>query len=285
MALSSPLLEFSLLSFGDRISPGIYKIHSRFKSVINYCRRKKIVSIVTGEIGGGPRNIVVDDFVPFNSNSLIISKKLIKVGRYNAKINCNLIYNSQFTIHNFKHKLFVKNLALMKKITLLSSHPKSLAFIFDKKREDNFNNTYEREFVKRINDGINKIKSGSLLGGIRLVKGTGFGLTPSGDDFISGLLLALNLYSKLYKINLNGTIERIYEVARTKNLISNCFLEDSKNGFLSIKLKKLIDSLFLTDKRELDTCITSFIDTGETSGADLISGFLFFEKYITTPSE
>jgi len=42
-----------------------------------------------------------------------------------------------------------------------------------------------------------KILSGNILLGVGSIKGLGPGLTPAGDDFNSGLLIALNLVEKI----------------------------------------------------------------------------------------
>ena len=48
-----------LLSIGDQVKPGTYRLHSRFSRAINFERAGRLVSVVDETIGPGPLNIVL----------------------------------------------------------------------------------------------------------------------------------------------------------------------------------------------------------------------------------
>jgi len=84
-----------------------------------------------------------------------------------------------------------------------------------------------------------------LIEGIRLIKGVGIGLTPSGDDFISGLLTALKVLEIINKENNSYLRKIIYDNAKGDNLISNNFLFYASEGLFFEKNKKLNFITFL----------------------------------------
>ena len=49
-----------VLSFGDRVGPGGYTLHSRFSQAANFTRGGRLVSVVGPDVGGGPINIVME---------------------------------------------------------------------------------------------------------------------------------------------------------------------------------------------------------------------------------
>ena len=43
-----------LVSIGDEVRPGSYRVHSRFRRVVNLMRGRDMVSLVTTAVGAGP---------------------------------------------------------------------------------------------------------------------------------------------------------------------------------------------------------------------------------------
>ena len=54
----------TLLSIGDEVREGTYKLHSRFDRAVNFTDGRRLVTLVTPDIGAGPVNIVVRDLTP-----------------------------------------------------------------------------------------------------------------------------------------------------------------------------------------------------------------------------
>jgi hypothetical protein len=50
-----------LLSIGDQVKPGSYRLHSVFQRAVNFERRGRLISVVDESIGPGPLNIVFRD--------------------------------------------------------------------------------------------------------------------------------------------------------------------------------------------------------------------------------
>ena len=108
------------------------------------------------------------------------------------------------------------------------------------------------------------------------MRGCGFGFTPSGDDFITGMLNALYIIHKISgKQDLVKLRRKIYLASQTENIISqNAILFASKGRFNEV-FKALVFSLNDENDELLKQTATKLLQTGESSGADTLSGFLF----------
>ena len=118
------------------------------------------------------------------------------------------------------------------------------------------------------------IAEGKILAGVSILKGIGRGLTPSGDDFISGLLFALNVRGLLGVQNVQSLIEEIFAAAKTDNPLSMAFMRSARDGRPFEKLKYMISSLAGSDTKELVRRTLDLLTVGATSGADIAVGLL-----------
>ena len=264
-----------LLSFGDHLEKGIYNVHSRFDKVINFYSGNAFVFFVNNSIGGGPFNIVVDDVDFSELEDLIVAEDYFQLNDEKVFFDNSKKYNSELKVSDFNENKFTSNLVFFEKALIENSPGKSLTFLLDERRKKNFKSSYEIEFVRRFDLAAEYFISSNFLEGIKLIKGVGFGLTPSGDDFISGFLIALNYLQKFYKVDNSDLIDHIYKAAKRENLFTNVFLLAAKNGSLFEKFKNLIHSILYSGQNEILENTRTLISFGETSGADQGVGFLF----------
>jgi hypothetical protein len=101
-------------------------------------------------------------------------------------------------------------------------------------------------------------------------------LTPSGDDLLAGLLLALNLWpeaagplgAKIVATLILGT------AAPRTGRISRAYLWAARQGHASDAWHDLVRGLPGTAET-VTGAARRILQTGETSGADMLAGFLF----------
>jgi len=273
--------QIELVSFGDRIPNGTFTIHSRFRRTINFQNNIILISIVSEDIGKGPLNIIVRGLDLQKIHSLSIYNNILMINNVALLVQEALKYSSKLSLKTIDPSKFAENLTLLEIPLTKLCAPKSLGFLLDEKQEMNFTSSFEREFVKRMKSGIALILKGSmasLLQGVAKIKGCGFGLTPSGDDFIAGLLSGLYLKQEIYGKDLSEIRRKIYETAKGDNLISNTFLYLAKNGLFIERFKNFIHSLLYEGHEEIFTHIQKILNVGETSGADMLVGFMFSFK-------
>jgi len=117
----------------------------------------------------------------------------------------------------------------------------------------------------------------------RLV-GYGHGLTPSGDDFILGVLLGLNRWqfpgwgtAKLKSLN-----DRVISIACQKTTaISACLIECAAAGQADERMITTLDYLFSGHGDE-QTAIAGILDWGSSSGTDALTGMVTCIQALTS---
>ena len=105
--------------------------------------------------------------------------------------------------------------------------------------------------------------------------GCGIGLTPSGDDFIPGLLIGLNLRGERFR----GIVNQVFSAARSKNIFSNSFLDLDRQGLLFGRMKDLILALLDGGQEAVRNSTGKLFAIGGSSGADLGTGFLMTMRH------
>jgi hypothetical protein len=109
--------------------------------------------------------------------------------------------------------------------------------------------------------------------------GLGEGLTPSGDDFMGGLLFCIRTLQDLYKPfhpSVFSKEEEFLEKSKSRtNLISYTILKDHANGFASETLHEFIHAILTSQDREhLRYIASDMIHIGHSTGWDLLTGVL-----------
>jgi len=258
--------------FGYDIDYGDYFLHSQFKSVHNYTDNKVIVSIVNRKIGRGPNNIVVDNFPLYAEKQLIFDSKNLILGK-KAYTICENDYEED-------NKIYLRNKAQLKSVlTILLDNinfeKKSLGFILFKEEEKYFQSSFEKAFVKKVKNSLKDFSFDILPNIAQKMKGLGFGLTPSGDDFNCGVLYALHYLKDISKIDLTEIIYKYYVNTKGNNLISNTFIlqayknnyyENLHNLLIALENEKIAEIIYYRDK---------IIASGHSSGSDMLTGFIF----------
>ncbi len=268
----------TLVSIGDQVKEGTYPFHSRFRRTVNFRCRNRLISVVDEEIGDGPLNIVVRDFhresTCVEAAPLIIGANSVALGSLHFEFTARDYYHSDVTFDDWDPHLFDHNLSVFDEELRTASSSKSLAFLLDEHRIMNFRPGFERALTDQIRRGVHQMRSGHLLDGVRTLRGCGLGLTPSGDDFIAGLLIGLNLLQQLRGQDYQKIAEEVFRTAKAGNIFSNSFLDLARRGLLFGRMKDLVLALMHEGEEMVRKSAARLMAIGESSGADLGTGFL-----------
>ena len=108
-----------------------------------------------------------------------------------------------------------------------------------------------------------------------MLHGFGFGLTPSGYDFITGMLYALYLLQEITgKENLASLRKNIFKAAESVNIISLNAMKMASNGRFGENFKNMVSALAQNNEKKVCEAVHAILNTGATSGADMLTGFL-----------
>ena len=133
--------------------------------------------------------------------------------------------------------------------------------------------------------GIHKIAKACLLSDMsglleeaNALVGLGKGLTPSGDDFLGGLLFCVNTLQRLYPgfIQLDSSEQALFiESAKQRtHLISFTLLKDLTNGQAVEPLHDLINAILGDQPPESIRPASCLTQIGDSTGWDLLTGTL-----------
>jgi hypothetical protein len=266
----------TILSFGDQIQPGTYALHSRYDSCLNLQNQEKLLSC-TYKLGwAGPIQIIMHGVDLNQIESVVIRDRQMMINQdYDLPIADDVIFESSIELQDIAVERMENNIGLSIAALLECAHVKSLAFIFDRSRSRHFSSAFETVFFNHVVAGVDTMLQGDVLGGLCSLKGVGFGLTPSGDDFIAGFLFGLYLLQQIHRSDLSGLRATIYARARGSSLLANTFLALASQGRFSERLKDFVGVLCNNDPSQVIPAMKQVMAMGSTSGADLLCGFFF----------
>jgi hypothetical protein len=145
------------------------------------------------------------------------------------------------------------------------------------------------DFVSSIGTSIGKISAGSDIGtgtGNRIVEkavssliGAGVGLTPSGDDFLQGMILfeAITGSGAFLKNIVQQQLQH-----RSTTDVSLAYYEALFDGYVNAQWIKLCAAILTENEQQLIEAIKKIQAYGATSGNDSLVGVLTFFKQFTT---
>jgi hypothetical protein len=103
--------------------------------------------------------------------------------------------------------------------------------------------------------------------------GLGNGLTPAGDDFILGTMLATWIIHP-HEIAIKIAKEITETAAPLTTSLSAAWLRSAGRGEAGILWHELFDAMIIADAAQIQEAMEKILGVGETSGADALSGFI-----------
>ena len=269
------------------------RIHSIFSDVINIeLSSENIVTVGNLDVGNGPYNVIINysgDFktVGLNEGELVlINNERLRFVNTNSIIRFNnaVLWCSDWEVSPDMN-LFSKNLSYLRRLVIEKGDLRGFGFLLDdlgiedsvlpnrtvmkvRKKLDEFN---ERNFSEE-----------GKLEELKELVGLGPGLTPSGDDFISGFLYTINYasdFNLIESFNIKFD-EWISFISQKTNKISRMDLFLALNDQPLEVVKNLIESLFGLKKYRVYNSALRLVDRGSTSGTDIITGIIFASELV-----
>ena len=263
-----------LISYGDSIPEGDYRLHSAFANALNFRKGKIIVSLVPPRTGAGPFNLVLKQ-LPAGATRLRASRFYFYVDENRLQKEPAALYSSEMPSLDPSPEAGQANTVALAGLLAAKAPAKSLAFIFNPGLEKDFSRIFERHLLARFKKAVAYFFARDYARGVKTMRGLGLGLTPSGDDFISGLLVGYNFARQSLRFDTEVRIEQIFFYAEGNNLISNVALRASYEGKVNAKVRRLLEALAGTGGKELEAAAAAALKSGHTSGADFCAGLIF----------
>jgi len=132
-----------------------------------------------------------------------------------------------------------------------------------------------RQALDRLRTGLRRGDPAAITAGAADLAGLGPGLTPSGDDVLAGMLLALRLWPDVagpLGVGVASTLIVGTAALRTGR-ISRAYLWAARQGHAAEAWHDLVRAL-PADPAGIRAAAARILQTGETSGADMLAGFV-----------
>ena len=237
-----------IVSMGDQIRPGLYLVHSRFaRSVLLFHDAGDALFVVDRAIGGGPLNLVVADPAVSAAAETLDIPRLLKAPRFDSSMP-KLEEDGRMRLRTLLE-------------TALPRHapPDSLVSLFAPAKklprpQLARDELFRQAFAHFANQRLDK--------GAHLIRGCGAGLTPAGDDFLCGMMLACRLRRNW------AMAQTLLRHALGQNLVSNAFLKMAAKGCVNVAVQRLLQA-------PTDAAVKKVCAFGHSSGADLLCGLLW----------
>lgn len=270
-----------LKSYGDRLVSGKYEFYSRSKHAANFMCQNALACCVDESVGPGPFSIVISGASVDSIESLCVERKKITINAESIPITtANRYYSRIEYLPNSNGDKFYDSLDYFGTLLKQLSCPLSLLFLIDPAKENQFKTDFEKEYVSRFKSGAELFLNSNYLEGVRRLRGLGFGLTPSGDDFLAGALAAVHLSQLALKTDKSNKLSQIYENARGDNPVVNAYLECAREGSYVKRFRDIIIGICRGRLLDLKKHTPGLLEAGKTSGVDWAVGF-----YLTLKSE
>lgn len=274
-------------------------VHSIFPSTINILvKNKRLISIIKSEKSLCPYSVLFEcdeSFldIPIKVGEAVhISKWDIKFRKIHFIINTdtlmdlsiNVLKNDKtnFSLVETKVKELKKYLLLNGNDLGMLSVLRDIENIFVKSDNIMFSGFIYDSFILKLKLLVECLRNKEFdkLSDITSnLVGFGVGLTPSGDDFLCGIMATL-LYGSIYTSYNSDYFsdickKMVLNIDDKTTLVSENFLKNSSKGIFPIFIKELCSYLFLDDNYEKITLyklIHKVLSFGETSGSDILCG-------------
>ena len=232
--------------------PRILHVFDQACNLIN--ERGDVLSIVTPQIGNGPFNLVIENDVSFSEHlheqsSISIRGSQLQLGDLTintADANLWSPLPAWETLHAKRDDI----------LTRLSFSP-----------------IPDFQFPNSLSSFLANADLSSSIEAAQQLAGLGIGLTPAGDDYIMGAILAAWILHppKIAK----ALAENIAAIAAPLTTsLSAAWLRSAGRGEAGILWHEFFDALISGNSAHIQESVEKILAVGETSGADALSGFL-----------
>ena len=242
----------------------------------------RLISVVAPESRNGPFAIVLFEF-PESLDQIICVGAAAVVGKTSLIVDTLTIDFSEAKIWcprpDWDHVLedsntVTKTISDLKVNLQCNASYLSLApVLFSSRCEMDFFCAKASDAAYKICHGIANSYTQDIVLGVNAIAGLGIGLTPSGDDFLVGIIHALwTLYESDQAIKFSNLITGA-AIPRT-TMLSAAWLREASKGHASESWHDLLDGLTKGHANDVERACMRILAVGSTSGADALTGFL-----------
>jgi len=258
-----------LISIGDSVARGTYRLHSRFARVINYESGGRLLRIGAPVEGEGPLNALFADFSPAQfADTLTISSKDMTAAGASYPLEGAAVYSSKFAPGVSDSLLAVKAAPHCADAVSAQAGPESFASFLAIERGGAQGEGLASEFSRVANGGLALLREGRCGEGARRLVSLG----GASADFLAGFLYGLGVLEKARGKNFNNSRQAIFAACCGTDILSRAPLECARDARIPARLRGLFDAMSRggpgAEKKGLE-------EIRAAGRADMAAGFIF----------
>ena len=287
--------EFQAFSVGEearsRIGPS-GQVHSTYEEALNIVFPKGIVSVVTRSKGRGPLNIVLAaahadlSGIADGGTGVRFKRDFLSIdGKARVALKGAELYKSpqRFQRRPLRRDLIHRNMMKAQGLIVSTGRMDGLGHLVPITTPVRHAGPVSNPFVAQARPTMllfmQMFSKGNMAGALGAAKdliGLGIGLTPSGDDVLSGLLVALVLGSKngiTRSPIIGGLAERVAQAAVGRTtLLSQNYLQMASQGKANEAVVQFVEEIYTGNSGGVRRSLADLIGFGATSGTDIAAG-------------
>lgn len=275
-----------ILSIGDAITVGFYTPVGCYRRAMNYSCGSQFLALVHESLGAGPDRIVIADdaweCVRAKKPPISVTRQHVQIAERRCLRGLIPLYRSRIPRARRCHGW----ISALENLLRREAPAESLVFLLAPRRHDD--GTFERAFREYMSKEVDTLMR-CLIAGLRSesvrkravfaaqrIAGAGRGLTPSGDDFLAGMLLAFRVWAAPALVAAWRRI--VGDACRSTQRLSAHFLKLAAAGRSPEALRQMIIAMRSGNSVAMVREARRVLDWGATSGADLLVGFTLAGK-------
>ena len=249
-------------------------VHSIFHRTMNLIdENSTLLTLSTDELDAAPQTVQLSNFFP---NEWILQGMKVE-GQKNG-----LLIDSKWYVN------FQEMIPQVLEVPTFSFHPTLFAQLavvskqMLRKKKEAGTTTFEQQLVSRLEEAIMNFEQAVLMKNEKEINkrmnqliGLGLGLTPSGDDYLTGFFLVTGMhdYPQLW-LNKRLSIA-FYQRETQTNMISQTQMALALKGQARARLLLLLKEVMQeTTSNQLDKRVEEVLKIGSSSGADILRGMI-----------
>ncbi|MBI5209426.1 MAG: DUF2877 domain-containing protein [Elusimicrobia bacterium] len=274
-------LDVLVSSVGDAVRPGRYVLHSSFASALNFLGGGRLVSLVSPRVGPGPANVVLDGPLPRGASSLAVEGGGLGLDGRVLPLPSPPYRSTLDGVSPERARVEVNLRRLSERLPAMAP-VESLVFLLGDggpceagggEVGPGRGQAWARAARDWMRRACGELFGGSLAAGVRMLRGAGRGLTPAGDDFLCGVLAALDVVGRVSGRDRRPARGEVCRLALGGNPLSNAFLRLSRDGRYHHRHKGFLEALMADGEGAALRRAGGVLGVGATSGADWLTGF------------
>jgi hypothetical protein len=267
-------LNMRVRSAGDCLRSGIYHVLARFKRSVYFAHGRHVVSLVDASVGKGPNHIVVQDLDIGAVHSIEITDSAIYIDGTACMRGGISEYSSRLEVCGLNVRKLRKSMCGLERGFFENASKNSFPNLVGNNRRGVIGSRLDELLAQQLAAGRRALKQGALEAGVNLLIGAGYGLTPSGDDFVAGYCSGMHLGAAGCSGLRSCMIEIIENACGKTNVFSRTILGYCCEARFYEKAKALLAALISGTTADVYDSASAVCTVGETSGTDFSFGLL-----------